>query len=104
MTGVIGGGIVCCGLIAGLAAAGVPMAVVAAVAFGLAGVLGAWTRLQGRWQPRSQGMRFQPLTGRLRAAAARPRWTTGELAALDDEDSLEQILGETAAPPEGKFR
>ena len=51
------------------------------------------------------------LAGRLAVAELAGRrcphrdcWTTGELAALDDEASLEQLLGATEAPREGRFR
>jgi len=103
VTGVIGGTIVMSGVIAGLAVADAPVAFAAVVAFGLMGVLGAWVRLRGHWRARSLGMRLPPPARRLRAAAARPRWTTGELAALGDEDSLEQLLLATEARREGKF-
>jgi hypothetical protein len=83
VTGVIGGGIVGCGLLAGLVIADMPLALTVAVAFGLMGTAGAWTRLREYWLSRARGFRLRPLKGRLRGACARPRWTDEDRAWLE---------------------
>jgi len=99
VTGVIGGGFLMCGAIAGLAIADVPMAVVACAAFGMLGAATAWDRLRWRlpgWhRPRhssSDSWWRHPAVLRARAAVARPPWTGRELAALKGEASVERLL------------
>lgn len=82
MTGAIGGSIVGCGLLTCLVIADMPLAVAAAAAFGMLGLLGAWGRLRG-WRSRPPGFRPGAPRDRLRAAVARPRWTDDDRAWLE---------------------
>jgi hypothetical protein len=101
VTGLIGGTFLGGAAIVSLAVADVPAGALAAgAAFGMLGLAAAWTR----WRSRSHGMRLPPPPRKLRAAVARPRWTTGELVALGGAASVKELLDATEARPEGKFR
>jgi hypothetical protein len=89
VTGVIGGGIVACGVITALAVADVPMAFVAVASFGLLGVFGAAARLQGRGRHAAR---------RARAAAARPRWTDSDREWLREHRAVLTGPQEKAGP------
>ena len=85
VTGVIGGACLACGVIAALAVAGEPAAVIAVAAFGMLGMSLAWARLRGRLA----------LWRHLRAAVTHPAWT--------DEDR-EWLRQAGAALPESQER
>jgi hypothetical protein len=81
-----------------LAAASAALSVLTALRgmLGATAVFGAGAVLTALWS----GLPAHAVPGREECT----EWTTGELEALDDEASLEQLLNATEARPEGKFR
>jgi hypothetical protein len=105
VTGMLGGGIVGCGLLTCLVIADMPLALATAAMFGLMGSLGAWMHLRDWRRSRTLRFRLRVLRDRLRAVCTRPRWTKEETAALEDDRALRRLL--KAMPEvhrEGKLR
>jgi hypothetical protein len=71
----------------------------------LGAILALWcmaSRMSGHW--RCLLALGRPGLRGVAACRARPEWTDEELDALDDWESLEQVLDATEAPPERKCR
>ncbi len=100
---IVGGALMTGGVFAGMAFAEPCILVAALALIGLLSAVGAsvrlWVRSRARFRYR-RGRRTRSPAYWVRRACrlaaevrdARPRWTTDELAALDDEASLEQLL------------